>query len=46
VYVHLAHEGEATVRELMIAFDILPESAYAYVNRLVDTGVRGERSDS
>ncbi|MFC4452107.1 MULTISPECIES: helix-turn-helix domain-containing protein [Halorussus] len=39
LYAYLAHEGEATVQNMMDDLELAQGTAYSYVNRLVDAGV-------
>ena len=39
LYTYLAHEGEATVQDVIEDLGLAQGTAYSYVNRLVDTGV-------
>jgi DNA-binding MarR family transcriptional regulator len=39
LYTYLAHEGEATVQDVMHDLDLAQGTAYSYVNRIVDAGV-------
>ena len=39
LYTYLAHEGEATVQDVIEDLGLAQGTAYTYVNRLVDTGV-------
>jgi DNA-binding transcriptional ArsR family regulator len=44
LYAYLFHEGETTVQEVIDALDLSQGTAYADVNRLVETGVLTEAS--
>jgi hypothetical protein len=39
LYTYLAHEGEATVQDVIEDLGLAQGTAYSYINRLVDTGV-------
>jgi len=39
LYTYLAHEGKATVQDVIDDLGLAQGTAYSYVNRLVDTGV-------
>ena len=39
LYTYIAHEGEATVQDVIEDLGLAQGTAYSYVNRLVDTGV-------
>jgi hypothetical protein len=39
LYTYLAHEGDATVQDVIEDLGLAQGTAYSYINRLVDTGV-------
>jgi len=39
LYTYLAHEGEATVQDVIEDLGLAQGTAYSYINRLVDTGM-------